>query len=243
MNGLSVKKLSAAYSKNQVLNDISLELNPGEFVCLCGKNGSGKSTLLSLLAGIPSPQLKITAAEQPPFINGTELSKLKRKEIAKLISYMPQTALPLWDFTVFDTILSGRFAFTKNGFYTNQDKEIAGQIIKELGLEKLSDKSVKEISGGEFQKVRLARCLCQKTPFLILDEPTTSLDFFAEPEFLELLKEQAHNQKLGILITLHNLPAAAKADRLLLLPALHSIVEATPDTALNTSEIAYLLKI
>lgn len=200
MNKLVLKNFSFEYSKNKkVLSDISLSLEPGDFVCLCGPNGSGKSTLLHALSD--SAEIK------------------NAKERAKKISFLTQNENALWDYTVFDTVLSGRFCYTgKLGNYTKEDLKIAGEVIKDFGLETLSEKSVHEISGGEFQKVRIARSFAQKTDFLLLDEPLSSLDFVASESLMKLLKEKCSEQNKAVLVSIHDINTAARfAEKIVLL--------------------------
>ena len=200
MNNLVLKNFSFEYSKNiKVLSDISFSLEPGDFVCLCGPNGAGKSTLLHALAD--SAAIKNV------------------KERAKKISILTQNENAFWDYTVFDTVLSGRFCYTgKLGNYTREDFKIAEKVIKDFGLEALSEKSVHQISGGEFQKVRLARSFAQGSDFLLLDEPLSSLDFVSSESLMNLLKEKCFEQNKAVLVSIHDINMAARfADKVLLL--------------------------
>lgn len=200
MNNLALKNFSFEYSKNRkVLSDISLSLEPGDFVCLCGPNGSGKSTLLYALS------------------DSAEIKNVKER--AKKISFLTQNENALWNYTVFDTVLSGRFCYTgKLGNYSKEDFKIAEEVIKDFGLEALSEKSVHEISGGEFQKVRIARSFAQRTDFLLLDEPLSSLDFVASESLMKLLKEKCSEQKKAVLVSIHDINMAARfAEKIVLL--------------------------
>ena len=200
MNNLVLKNFSFEYSKNiKVLSDISFSLEPGDFVCLCGPNGAGKSTLLHALA------------------DSSEIKNVKER--AKKISFLTQNENALWDYTVFDTVLSGRFCYTgKLGNYTREDFKIAEEVIKDFGLEALSEKSVHQISGGEFQKVRLARSFAQGSDFLLLDEPLSSLDFVSSESLMNLLKEKCFEQNKAVLVSIHDINMAARfADKVLLL--------------------------
>lgn len=200
MNNLVLKNFSFEYSKNKkVLSDISFSLEPGDFVCLCGPNGAGKSTLLHALA------------------DSAEIKNVKER--AKKISFLTQNENALWDYTVFDTVLSGRFCYTgKLGNYTREDFKIAEKVIKNFGLEALSEKSVHQISGGEFQKVRLARSFAQGSEFLLLDEPLSSLDFVSSESLMNLLKEKCFEQNKAVLVSIHDINMAARfADKVLLL--------------------------
>ena len=214
-----VNNLSASYKNKTILHNISFQINSGDFVCLCGKNGVGKTTLLSVLANLNNSALKI---ENPPEITinnqNVKISSLKPKECAKRISFMSQKEFSLWDLSVFDIVLSGRFPYTKSGFYSKNDYKIAEEIISEMNLQELKNRNVHSLSDGEFQKVRIARSLCQQSDFILLDEPFSNLDFVYEPKIIDQLKKIAKEKNIGILLSIHNLNLAARfADKILLL--------------------------
>lgn len=196
---ISLSSFNLSYGNTKVLSNINLELSKGDFVCLCGPNGAGKSTLMKALwEKIPSKNAK---------------------ERSKLAAFLPQNESSLYDLTVFDTVLSGRFCHTGIlGNYSKSDEELVFEILKDFGLWELREKSVKEISGGEFQKVRLARSFAQDSQFLLLDEPLSSLDFVISEDFMNLLKQKAREQNKGVLISIHDINTAARfADKMLLL--------------------------
>lgn len=179
----------------------------GDFMCLCGKNGSGKSTLLSILAGLPDKDLKNISGDIK--INDKSLKSFSTKEKAKIIAYMQQNEFSTWDFSVFDFVLQGRFAYSKNGWYSDDDKKIVTDCLNSLELSNLSSRKIQSLSGGEFQKVRIARALAQQPQFMLLDEPSANLDFVYEPKLLELLKQIAKENQIGILLTIHDINLAA----------------------------------
>ena len=150
-------------------------------------------------------------------VDSSEIKNVKER--AKKISFLTQNENTLWDYTVFDTVLSGRFCYTgKLGNYTREDFKIAEKVIKNFGLEALSEKSVHQISGGEFQKVRLARSFAQGSGFLLLDEPLSSLDFVSSESLMNLLKEKCFEQNKAVLVSIHDINMAARfADKVLLL--------------------------
>ncbi|MBQ5470967.1 MAG: ABC transporter ATP-binding protein [Treponema sp.] len=212
---LECQNLSASYGSKQILKDINLSINQGDFICLCGKNGSGKSTLLKLLSGTYSSDLSIT--------QGTVSPQFKKPALnAQNIAYMPQSEHPAWACTVMDSILQGRYCWSK-GLYSAQDKAIAQEAADTLHITPLLNRNIFSLSGGEFQKVRIARALCQTPKFLLLDEPCANLDFTAEEELLKLLKDLS--SKMGILISIHNVNTAAIfAQTLCLLPQEQSLI-------------------
>ncbi|MCR5285143.1 MAG: ABC transporter ATP-binding protein [Treponema sp.] len=214
-HSLCAKIKTAAYGARPVLQGVDVTFSSGQLVCLCGPNGSGKSTLLSLMAGLCESSLTV---EGQVLINNQNLSLLKAKEKARLIAYMEQSAFSAWDFTVFDFVLQGRYAYTSMGFYSQTDKDFALECLSLLGIAAFADKKIMSISGGEFQKVRLARALCQNPTFLLLDEPASNLDFVYEPSLLKVLKELAAKKNIGVILSMHDVNLAARfADKILLL--------------------------
>ena len=201
-----------------VLKNISLTIPTGELTCLCGPNGCGKSTLLSILAGVPEQNLCVF--RKP---GDLDLSRLPRKKAAQLVSFMQQNEYSTWDFTVRELVLQGRFCHTKNGFYTAADEQLADQALAELQISDLAQRPVHSLSGGEFQKARIARAICQQAQFILLDEPAANLDFVYEPWLMKKLHKLAHEKGLGILLSIHDVNLAATyADNLVLLPLLQS---------------------
>lgn len=222
MSELKIQNLSASYGDKIVLSDVSFALQQSEFVCLCGPNGAGKSTLLSVMAGVADAGLKFCGG-------GDQLaafSKLPRREAARLVAYLQQNEYSEWNFLVHDYVLQGRYAYTKRGIfgagpanYAAVDYEVVEEVLEELGLSDFSNRYIHELSGGEFQKIRLARALAQTPRFLLLDEPAANLDYVYEPHLMQLLRDTAHKKNLGILAAVHDINLAARfADKILLLP-------------------------
>lgn len=178
----------------------------------------GRQNSTSQKKSIPSQNSTSTQASISGTQNSIPLKKLPPKERAKKIAYMAQEESSMWDFTVFDIVLSGRFCYTKNGSYSDQDRLAAQEALSQLEILHLAQKSVFEISYGEFQKARIARTICQAADFMLLDEPTANLDFIYEPKLLEILHGESKKNK-GVLIAIHNINLAARfADRIILLP-------------------------
>lgn len=228
MSRLFCENLTASYGNNKILNNVSIDVSQGQFVCLCGLNGSGKSTLLSLLAGLPNNNLKIADARGCPKIEFSKSEKsdskivpvnsLSRKDCAKYISFMQQTEYSIWDFSVFDFVLQGRFPYTNHGIYSNNDKKLVESVLNELSLKEFSNRSIHSLSGGEMQKVKIARALAQEPLFIILDEPSANLDVVFEPKVLRLLKKLTETKNIGVLISIHDINITSEiADKVCLL--------------------------
>ena len=264
---LRVSKLSASYGNKIVLSDLSFSLRQGEFVCLCGPNGAGKSTLLSVMAGVADAGLKVTGAVKVVSIGSSgcsstgasetmvvecdakrRVSKPPRHELARLIAYMQQNEYSEWNFLVHDYVLQGRYAYTKRSLfcagpanYTAADYEVVDGVLDELGLSDFSNRYIHELSGGEFQKIRLARALAQTPNFLLLDEPAANLDYVFEPHLMQLLADTAHNKNLGILAAVHDINLAARfADKILLLPpAASTTAEASENSGTRKKSVLF----
>ena len=252
--------LSASYNKSPILRDINLTLNQGEFVCLCGPNGTGKSTLLSVIAGVPDRQLKLSGQVMA---DGQNITKLSRPELTTTIAYLQQNEYSEWDFTVSDYVLQGRYAHAikvgksslKNFIkslgpapYTQADHAIVGEVLSDLSLTQFAGRTIHSLSGGEFQKVRLARAFAQRPLFLLLDEPAANLDYVYEPHLMQLLRDTAHSKNLGILAAVHDLNLAARfADKIILLPPAQisqkdlkkSVLSGSPSDIMNTDNLKY----
>lgn len=219
---LSANIKSASYAKNQVLQNVELEIASGELTCICGPNGSGKSTLLSALAAVTSDSLKIDGSV---LLSGTDVSKLNIKDRAKKIAFMEQSANSIWNFNVLDFVMQGRFPYSKSGYYSEDDRKIARTYLSLLGIESFANRNVHELSGGEFQKVRIARALTQTPDFILLDEPAANLDFVYEPQLLAELKRIALENNIGVVITIHDVNTASHyADKLVLLSRSQSLI-------------------
>lgn len=213
---LETRELSASYGKHKVLDSVSFSLKAGDFVCLSGPNGCGKSTLMTLLAGLGRNNLQTRGKI---LLEGQDLNLFKSKERARLLSYMEQSESSLWNFTVFDIILSGRYCHTGfAGLYSQEDKAIAHQMAEQVSLTHLLKRSCHSLSGGEFQRLRIARSLCQRPRVLLLDEPAANLDLALRQDLLQLIKEIARSQGTAVLMSIHDINlAAAFADTLALL--------------------------
>ncbi len=173
----------------------------------------------------------------PDMRRSIPLSTLTRTECARLVAFMPQSEQSAWNASVLDTILTGRYAASGTS-YTQADVRAAQQAAEELGICHLLERGVQGLSGGEFQKVRIARTLAQDAPFILLDEPCAALDISYEPVLLQKLRSIAHDSNKGILISIHNINLAARfADRLILLPPDSPAISGTPKQILTEQNL------
>lgn len=192
-----VKGISFDYDGEEIFSDIGFSIERGDVLCILGPNGTGKTTLIKCLNGLHD----ISSGEI--LINGENIKKLSFKQISKHIGYIPQAHVPSFPFKVFDVVLMGRAPYLNlTDSPKEEDRKIALDALKTLGIEDLKDKEYTNLSGGERQLVFLARVLCQKPDILILDEPTSHLDFGNQIRLLEIIDNLAKSG-LSIIMSSH----------------------------------------
>ena len=199
---LNIHDLHFRYSKGgkSVLSGASLELQQGEIGILLGKNGSGKTTFFKNILGIEKPlKGKITFA-------GENLLKMNRRDRAKRIAYVPQH-IHFGDLTVLDSVLMGRISHfgMKAGV---QDYIAVEKILEDMGLTEFAGRSAEALSGGEKQKIAIARAMAQEPKLMIFDEPTGNLDIANEHLIIEEARKLAREKNIAILSSLHDLNQA-----------------------------------
>jgi iron complex transport system ATP-binding protein len=200
---LKVHGLSFSYGPAPLIQDMSFELRPGDFMCVLGPNGCGKSTLLRLLTGYTR------ARSGSVTLSGAEVAGLPSGELARLAAYVPSEVETPYDFTVSELVLLGRTA--RAGFwrgYSDADRAAAQKALDETGLGALAGRSVNSLSSGERQLVFIAQALAQEARVLLLDEPTSHLDLKYKARVMELLAGIAA-RKLAVAAVLHE-PALAR---------------------------------
>ncbi|WP_413700434.1 ABC transporter ATP-binding protein [Psychromonas sp. KJ10-10] len=209
---LQCKDLQFSFSKNPQLADINLSFQEGEFVGLIGANGAGKSTLLQLLLGL----LKADSGEV--LLHGENIDRIKRREIAKQLAFVPQSIELPFAFTVQQLVAMGRNPYL--GAFeleTKQDKILIEQAMQQTDIMHLQNRHVNTLSGGEKQRVIIARALAQQSPTILLDEPIASLDICHQLTTLQLIKSLTQSGKTAI-TALHDLNLATRyCDRLILI--------------------------
>ena len=205
---LTIQGLSYRYGRRgtPVLNGVDLTLARGEIGILLGRNGSGKTTLFKNILGLCTP------GSGSIRLDGQEMTSLSPRRRARYIAYVPQD-IRFGELTVFDSVLLGRLS--RFGLQAGAaDRAAAAQVLEELGLSALSGRNVTELSGGERQKVAIARALVQEPQLLVLDEPTGNLDIANEQLLMRLAKKAAQERHIAVLSSLHDLnQALALGDR------------------------------
>ena len=199
---LSVDDLSFAYRDRTVLSRISFSVDAGEVLGLVGPNGCGKTTLIKCVDGMLSPQ------EGKVVLGGRDLGGMHRREVARAMAYVPQSAGNQTASTVFETVLMGRRPCL-NWTVSPGDEERVAAALDLLDLGGLAFRKIAELSGGERQRVMIARALVQETGVILLDEPTSNLDIRHQMAVMEVLHGLAEEKGLAVVIALHDLNLAA----------------------------------
>ncbi len=210
---LEIKNLSVSYGHKRVLTGVSLKIVPGQILALIGPNGAGKSTLIRALASV------IPAETGTILVDDQDITRLGSMERARLMAFIPQALQLPPAFTAWETVLLGRTPHLNwLGQVSARDEEISQRAMTRTNTSALAARRVGELSGGEQQRLLLARALAQDTPILIMDEPTAHLDLQYQISLLDEVRSLARQEHLAVLVALHDLNLVARyADRVALL--------------------------
>lgn len=232
---LSAADLAYGYPERRIGRDIGLDLKAGEVLALLGPNGGGKTTLLKTLLGLLPPHGGTLT------LDGRPLAALSVNQRARALGYVPQAHAGTFAFTVFSVVLMGRTAH--GGLFaapSGHDREVAQAMLERLGIAKLAQRPYTQISGGERQLVLIARALAQEPAYVILDEPTASLDFGNQGKVMSQIRQLAA-EGLGVLFTTHDPnQALAHADRVMLLREGQAIATGEAAAMLTPERLAEL---
>ncbi|MBE6054823.1 MAG: ABC transporter ATP-binding protein [Clostridium sartagoforme] len=197
---LEVKNIYCGYNGEDIVKDISFKVNRGENICIVGPNGCGKSTLLKAISNLISFKGQI-------LLDGKDTKSLKRKELATKVSLMTQSSNILFPYSIFETVALGRYSHL-NGVFSRlrkKDEEIVNKSLEKVGILDIKDKLISELSGGQLQRVFLARAFAQDPDVILLDEPTNHLDLRYQIEILDYLKIWARENNKIVVAVLHDL--------------------------------------
>jgi iron complex transport system ATP-binding protein len=230
---MEAQALHAGYGAKEVLTDVSVTLDSGEFVGLIGPNGCGKSTLLRVLT------LTLPARQGRILLDGHPIVGMSRLDLARRIAFVPQQEPATFDFTVREVVLMGRYPHRRRGLGdTEADFALVRQILTETDLLALADRPITRLSGGEHRRVLMARALVQQTPLLLLDEPTAHLDPTHQVELMQRVQSLTRQRNIGALAALHDLNQAAEyCDRLVLMAAGSVLAVGTPKEVLTSENL------
>ena len=197
---LEVKNIYCGYNGEDVVKNVSFKVSRGENICIVWPNGCGKSTLLKAIANLLSFKGQI-------LLDGKDTKLLKRKELATKVSLMTQSSNILFPYSIYETVALGRYAHLNGVFsrLSKNDDEIINKSLDKVGILDIKDKLISELSGGQLQRVFLARAFAQDPDVIILDEPTNHLDLRYQIEILDYLKLWAKENNKIVVAVLHDL--------------------------------------
>lgn len=197
---LEIKEVRCGYDNKEIVKGVSFNVERGNNLCIVGPNGCGKSTLLKSIANLLDYKGNIT-------LDSKEISKLNRKDLAKNVALMTQASNIYFPYTVYETVALGRYAHLKGLFsrINKEDDEIILNSIANVGLIDIKDKLISELSGGQLQRVYLARAFAQDPDVILLDEPTNHLDLKCQIEILEYLNKWTKENNKIVVAVLHDL--------------------------------------
>lgn len=230
---LEVQSVRLGYGDNVVVRDLTFRVMPGEMVGLIGPNGSGKSTIIKALSRVISP------SSGQIFLDGKDISQISRGDLARLIGVVPQMPLLPSAFTAFEIVLMGRNPHLGLFRYEGaRDMAITWQAMGRTATQSLAKRRVGELSGGEIQRVVVARVLAQEPKSILLDEPTANLDISHQVEILDLIKNLCLENNLTVVVALHDLNLASQyCNRLILINNGRVHARGTPSEVINSKNI------
>lgn len=238
---VNVEHLSCFYGGTQALRDVTFSLEQGEFLAVIGPNGCGKTTLLHGMMGLIPQKGSVT-------LSGKNLSVLSAKQRAHEVALLSQHSSMEFPYSVFDTVLLGRYCHKKHCFSPTQpeDFQFVEECIQNVGLLSEKDRLISSLSGGQLQRVYLARTFAQKPNLILLDEPTNHLDLKVQLELFHQLKQWVSEEKRGVIGVFHDLNVVHQfADKVLLLHQGQLLAYGSPEEVLHSPhlETAYELDV
>lgn len=235
---LRLNNVSGGYQGENIIRDISLEINTGDFLGIIGPNGSGKTTLLRLMSNVLFPKTGEISFFQK------ELSSIKQKDFCKKAAFVQQETVFNFSFSVFEFVLLGRVPHLgRMQFEGKRDFSVAMQALEMTGASDLKEKKIDCLSCGERQRVAIAKALAQEPVLLFLDEPTSHLDIGHQVQVLNLIKKLNREKDLTVIMVIHDLNLAAEfCDRLVLLDKGSIYKQGGPEEVLTYQNIESVYK-
>jgi iron complex transport system ATP-binding protein len=231
---LKIESLGAAYGAKTVLQDISLQVLPGEILAVIGPNGAGKTTLIRAVSGT------VPLTKGHVYVDGQELSQLSTAQRARVLAVVPQARQLGGAYTVEQAVMMGRTAHMNwLGRESEADRVAVLQALQHAYLVNFAERQIAKLSGGEQQRVLLARALAQATPVLLLDEPTNHLDLQHQTNLLSLVRQLAKEQHLAVMVAMHDLNLVSFfADKVALLVEGRVVCTGTPQEVIQADNIS-----
>jgi len=231
---LKIKNVAFNYASVHVLKNICIELAESEMLGVVGPNGAGKSTLIRCIDRILKPQ------HGTILLDGQNINDMHQMELARKIGYIPQTTAQVFPATVFDTVLMGRRPHL--GWRSSEkDTEKVLEMLQMLNIEEFAMRDINELSGGQQQKVFIARALTQEPDVLLLDEPTSNLDIRHQLEVMNIIKNIVRDKGISAIMAIHDLNLASRyADRIVMMNSGTIFSAGNPVSALTPENIEYV---
>ncbi|RQW78725.1 MAG: ABC transporter ATP-binding protein [Methanothrix sp.] len=227
---ISIQGLTFSYNSHKILDDLDVAVADSEVLSLVGPNGSGKTTLIKCIDRILKPKGSI-------LLDGKEIESMSRQDVAKLIGYVPQSSSTPLATTVFDTVLMGRRPHI-SWRVSDADLDKVADVLERLHLEDLAMRDFAQLSGGQKQKVLIARALAQEPAVLLLDEPTSNLDMRHQLEVMETISSLVKEKKISAVMAIHDLNLASRfSDKLVMLKNGQVWAAGEPKALLNEANI------
>lgn len=226
-----MRDVEFGYTSVPILKDVCIELAESEVLGVVGPNGAGKSTLIRCIDRILKPQ------RGSILLDGRDINEMRLMELAKRMGYVPQSTSQIFPATVFDTVLMGRRPHL--GWRSSEkDEEKVLDVLQMLNIENLAMRDINELSGGQQQKVFIARALVQEPDVLLLDEPTSNLDIRHQLEVMEIITSIVREKKISAIMAIHDLNLASRyADRIVMLNGGTIIDAGNPSSVLTPENI------
>lgn len=230
---LSVSHLKFSYGRRVILQDVSLAARPSEVISLIGPNGSGKSTLLRCMAGL------LPSAKGEVLIDGKPVRGYGSREFAEQVAFLPQSQNVVYGFTVYEFVLLGRSPHHRSGWFVNkEDREKTNWAIDYMRLERLKNRQVEKLSGGEWQRARIAMVLAQDTQYILLDEPVTYMDIKYQVDLLKIIRDLRERYEKTVIAVFHDMNHAIEvSDRICLLKDGVILGDGTADSVITERAI------
>jgi iron complex transport system ATP-binding protein len=227
---ITIKGLAFSYGSSKILDDLNLTVEDSEILSLVGPNGSGKTTLIKCIDCILKPKGSI-------LLDGREIDDMSQQEIAKKLGYVPQSSSTPMATTVFDAVLMGRRPHI-GWRVCDSDLDKVAEVLELLHLDDLAMRDFGQLSGGQKQKVLIARALAQEPSVLLLDEPTSNLDMKHQLEVMEIIRDLVLERRISAVMAIHDLNLAARfTDKLVMLKDGKVYAAGEPDSLLCEANI------